>query len=120
MIRPLPPVSVGGVFFCPHPPNPAPGRLIQGDGPMDTSHADGCSGEDHDTIFARALNARVAEVLPRPTPLTEAPRLSERLGGQVLLKREDLTPIFLFKIRGAYNKIAMLDEISRTRGVIAA
>src|SRR5215472_1342376 len=87
---------------------------------MDTTQADACSSEDHDTIFARALNARVAEVLPGPTPLHAAPRLSERLGVPVLLKREDLTPIFSFKIRGAYNRIAMLDDLSRARGVIAA
>ena len=75
---------------------------------------------DHQEILARALNARVSEVLPEPTPLDEAPRLSDRLGCRVLLKREDLTPIFSFKLRGAYNKIALLSDAEKARGVIAA
>ena len=41
-------------------------------------------------------------------PLDPAPRLSRRLDNEVLLKREDLQPIFSFKIRGAYNRIARL------------
>src|SRR4029077_15238909 len=54
------------------------------------------------------------------TPLDPAPRLSARLGNEVLLKREDLQPTFSFKIRGAYNRIARLTEGERARGVIAA
>ena len=45
-------------------------------------------------MLKRALNARVTEVLPAPTPLTEAPTLSQRLGVPVSIKREDLTPVF--------------------------
>ena len=45
----------------------------------------------------RALNARVGDVLATPTPLDAAPMLSVRVGRPVLLKREDLTPIFSFK-----------------------
>jgi len=71
-------------------------------------------------MLKRALNARVSDVLPTPTPLEAAPNLSSRLRVSVLLKREDLTPIFSFKIRGAYNKIAMLSERERQAGVIAA
>jgi len=71
-------------------------------------------------LLTRALNARVAEVLPGPTPITEAHRLSARLGFPVLLKREDLTPIFSFKLRGAYNRIANLDDAAKAAGVIAA
>ncbi len=71
-------------------------------------------------MLKRALNARVAEVLPEPTPLEAAPGLTSRLGALVLLKREDLTPIFSFKIRGAYNRIASLDATTRKAGVIAA
>jgi len=71
-------------------------------------------------VLKRALNARVAEVLPEATPLDTAPGLSARLGVPVLLKREDLTPIFSFKIRGAYNRIAGLDAAARAAGVIAA
>lgn len=73
-----------------------------------------------DGMLKRVLNARVSEVLPEPTPLSRAPRLSSRLGRQVLLKREDLTPVFSFKLRGAYNRIAALDDVELSRGVIAA
>ena len=74
---------------------------------------------DHQAILTRALNARVREVLPDPTPLTRVTMLSERIGRQVLLKREDLTPIFSFKLRGAYNRMAQLDDNQKARGVIA-
>ena len=53
------------------------------------------------------LTSRVYDVC-RETPLDPAPRLSRRLGTEVLLKREDLQPVFSFKLRGAYNKIAHL------------
>ena len=65
------------------------------------------------------LNARVYEVA-RETPLDPAPRLSQRLGNSIWMKREDLQPVFSFKIRGAYNKIANLSEQDCARGVIAA
>jgi threonine dehydratase len=71
-------------------------------------------------MLTRVLNARVAEVLPDPTPLDRAPGLSARLGRTVFVKREDLTPIFSFKLRGAYNRIAQLDKRAREAGVIAA
>jgi threonine dehydratase len=73
-----------------------------------------------DDVLARALDAHVSEVLPEPTPLDAAPLLSERLGFPVLIKREDLTPVFSFKIRGAYNRMAKLTPAERTRGVVAA
>jgi threonine dehydratase len=75
---------------------------------------------DCQTILARALSARVAEVIPEPTPLHEIRGLSEHLGRRVLLKREDLTPIFSFKLRGAYNRIVLLDDQQKARGIIAA
>lgn len=71
-------------------------------------------------MLKRVLNARVSDVLPRPTPLEEAPLLSERLGVPVFLKREDLTPVFSFKLRGAYNRIAGLSADDKRVGVIAA
>ena len=64
------------------------------------------------------LTAPVYEVARR-TPLDPAPRLSARLGAEVLLKREDLQPVFSFKLRGAYNKLAQLDPEQRRRGVLA-
>jgi threonine dehydratase len=65
------------------------------------------------------LRARVYEVA-RETPIDDAPLLSARLNNHVLLKREDLQPIFSFKLRGAFNKIANLPEQQRNKGVIAA
>jgi threonine dehydratase len=70
--------------------------------------------------YAQAiLTARVYDVAEE-TPLDPLPRLSERLGRQVRLKREDLQPVFSFKLRGAYNKIVRLPEAARRRGVICA
>ena len=67
----------------------------------------------------KILKARVYEVA-RETPLELAPKLSSRLGSEVWLKREDLQPVFSFKIRGAYNKLASLTGEERARGVIAS
>jgi threonine dehydratase len=67
----------------------------------------------------RILEARVYDVAVE-TPLSPAPFLSRRLGNRVLIKREDLQPIYSFKIRGAYNKIASLSPEQRARGVVAA
>jgi threonine dehydratase len=54
------------------------------------------------------------------TPLEEAPLLSERLGNRLLLKREDLQPVFSFKVRGAYNKMVRLSARELSAGVVAA
>ncbi|HEX4598490.1 MAG TPA: pyridoxal-phosphate dependent enzyme, partial [Burkholderiaceae bacterium] len=67
----------------------------------------------------RVLNARVYDVAIE-SALDPAPRLSERLGNRVLLKREDLQPVFSFKLRGAYNRMVKLAKAERRRGVIAA
>src|SRR5579885_919481 len=67
----------------------------------------------------RILKARVYDVAIE-SPLDEAPRLSRRLGNRVLLKREDLQPVFSFKLRGAYNRIAHLSEAAARRGVVCA
>ncbi len=67
----------------------------------------------------RILKSRVYDVAIE-SPLDEAPRLSERLGARILLKREDLQPVFSFKLRGAYNKIAHLSDAVAQRGVICA
>src|SRR4051812_45502219 len=65
------------------------------------------------------LASRVYDVA-RKTPLEPAARLSRRLGNAVLLKREDLQPVFSFKIRGAQNRIAHLTTAERAHGVVAA
>ena len=67
----------------------------------------------------RILKARVYEVAIE-SPLEHAPRLSRRLGNELWLKREDLQPVFSFKLRGAFNKIAHLDPAVAARGVITA
>ena len=72
-----------------------------------------------DDYLERILTARVYDVAVE-TPLEPAPLLSGRLGNTVLLKREDLQPVFSFKIRGAYNKMSRLAPAQLRRGVIAA
>ena len=72
-----------------------------------------------DTYIERILRARVYDVAVE-SPLETAPRLSRRLGNTVLLKREDMQPVFSFKLRGAYNKIAYLSDSVANRGVICA
>jgi len=67
----------------------------------------------------RILKARVYDVAVE-TPLEVAPNLSARLGNRVLLKREDMQPVFSFKCRGAYNKMANLPAAVLARGVIAS
>ena len=72
-----------------------------------------------ESYIKRILNARIYD-LAIETPLDEARLLSERTGNKVMLKREDLQPVFSFKLRGAYNKLLQLTEAERARGVIAA
>ena len=67
----------------------------------------------------KILTARVYDVAIE-TPLDFAPTLSQRVGNRVLLKREDQQPVFSFKLRGAYNKMAHLSAAERARGVLAA
>jgi threonine dehydratase len=67
----------------------------------------------------RILKARVYDVAIE-SPLDPARLLSRRLGNDVLLKREDLQPVFSFKLRGAYNKISQLSAAAAGRGVICA
>ncbi|HEY7902106.1 MAG TPA: threonine ammonia-lyase, biosynthetic [Casimicrobiaceae bacterium] len=69
--------------------------------------------------LTRILNAKVYDVAIE-TPLELAPALSARLRNRLYLKREDEQPVFSFKLRGAYNKMANLAPAERARGVIAA
>jgi L-threonine ammonia-lyase (EC 4.3.1.19) len=71
------------------------------------------------SYIKRILNARIYD-LAVETPLDEAPLISERTQNKVLLKREDLQPVFSFKIRGAYNKLLQLSDKQRAAGVVAA
>ena len=72
-----------------------------------------------DDYLQRILRARVYDVA-RETPLDHAPNLSRRLNNTVWLKREDLQPVFSFKLRGAYNRMAQLSTDELKRGVIAS
>ena len=67
----------------------------------------------------KILDARIYDLVIE-TPIDPAPLLSGRLKNQVLLKREDLQPVFSFKLRGAYNKLRQLSAEQRANGVIAA
>lgn len=67
----------------------------------------------------RILDARIYD-LAVETPLDPAPLISSRIGNNVLLKREDLQPVFSFKLRGAYNRLLHLTEEERNKGVVAA
>ena len=67
----------------------------------------------------RILNAKVYDVA-HESELTLAKTLSTRLGNQILLKREDQQPVFSFKLRGAYNKMAHLSPAQLKKGVICA
>ena len=71
------------------------------------------------SYIERILRARVYDVASE-SPLTLAKGLSRRLGNQVFLKREDLQPVFSFKLRGAYNKLRHLSAEALAQGVIAA
>lgn len=67
----------------------------------------------------KILNAKVYDVA-RETELEQAQHLSARLNNNILLKREDNQPVFSFKLRGAYNKMAHLSKAQLSKGVIAA
>ena len=73
----------------------------------------------HRDYIERILRAKVYDVAIE-SPLDLATRLSRRLDNRIELKREDLQPVFSFKLRGAYNKIATLSSQVASRGVICA
>lgn len=66
-----------------------------------------------------AAAKRISDII-EPTPLQLSPRLSELTGAQVYLKREDLTAVRSYKLRGAYNLIVQLSAEERAAGVVAA
>jgi threonine dehydratase len=72
-----------------------------------------------ESYIRRILNANIYDLV-KETRVDGAPKLSGRLQNQVLIKREDLQPVFSFKIRGAYNRMLKLNENERTRGVVTA
>jgi len=72
-----------------------------------------------DDYIKKILCARVYD-LAVETPVSEAPKLSRHMGNKISLKREDLQPVFSFKIRGAYNCMRQLNQKQRDAGVVAA
>lgn len=72
-----------------------------------------------DELLEAILRAPVYDVAIE-TPLDLATLLSEQQRNRIWIKREDLQPVFSFKIRGAYNKISQLSESERKAGVVAA
>ncbi len=72
-----------------------------------------------ESYVKKILKARVYDIVDK-VPLDPAVNLSLRTGNQILLKREDLQPVFSFKLRGAYNKMVQLTQEEKDRGVIAA
>ena len=70
-------------------------------------------------LVKKILASRVYDIAVE-TPLQDAPNISARLDHRVALKREDLQPVFSFKLRGAYNKMARMSAKDRARGVVAA
>lgn len=73
----------------------------------------------HNDYLEKILTAHVYDVAIE-SPLELAPSLSQRLENRLLLKREDMQPVFSFKLRGAYNKMSRLPLEARQQGVIAA
>lgn len=90
-----------------------PGYLIPNTPVLGTG---GVSGYEY---LTNILSSKVYDVAYE-TPLQKAPKLSERLGVNVWLKREDLQPVFSFKIRGAYNMMAKLPKEQLEKGVICS
>ena len=72
-----------------------------------------------DEYFKQILQARVYDIAIE-SPLDKADSLSKRFNNKIYLKREDLQPVFSFKLRGAFNKMYNLSEDERSKGVITS
>ncbi|MDQ7003178.1 MAG: pyridoxal-phosphate dependent enzyme, partial [Ghiorsea sp.] len=73
-----------------------------------------------DFDYIKAIDDAKVYDIALKTPLSAAPKLSKRFNNDIVFKREDLQPVFSFKLRGAYNKIAHLSEEEKAKGVICA
>jgi threonine dehydratase len=99
-----------------------PEDMTVGEGELGVVRRGVMRAEDAERLnwYLRAiLTARVYDVAIE-SPLDFAPRLSDRVGAQIHLKREDLQPVFSFKLRGAYNRMAALSPEELSKGVICA
>ncbi|MEY8204160.1 MAG: threonine ammonia-lyase, biosynthetic [Bermanella sp.] len=72
-----------------------------------------------ENYIKRILEANVYDVAVQ-TPLSAAQFLSQRLGNNVLIKREDMQPVYSFKCRGAYNCISKKTPAELAKGVVTA
>ncbi len=70
--------------------------------------------------YVKAIDEAKVYDVAIETPLNTAPKLSKRLNNNIVFKREDLQPVYSFKLRGAYNKIANLSDAEKSKGVICA
>lgn len=87
--------------------------------PLTDSSHDNAARDIVECYVKKILDARIYD-LAIETPLDDAPLISERTANKVLLKREDLQPVFSFKVRGAYNRLRQLSDAQKAAGVIAA
>ena len=92
--------------------------------PNDSMKTDAAAGDvhappDQDAVWLRSILTAPVYDVARRTPLEHAPVLSKKFGNTIWLKREDLQPVFSFKLRGAYNRMKLLTREERARGVIA-
>ncbi|CAI7874859.1 unnamed protein product, partial [Closterium sp. NIES-53] len=88
--------------------------------PVDSKgHVAGDVAVDKDAYLRQILRSRVYDVAIE-SALEFAPKLSERIGNRVFLKREDTQPVFSFKLRGAYNMMAHLTPRQLAKGVICS
>jgi hypothetical protein len=79
---------------------------------------DGTSAKNGEPDYLKLILTSTVYNVAIQSPLTHAINLTNRLGVKVFLKREDLQPVFSFKLRGAYNKIVQLNQEERKRGVV--
>ncbi|MBT3548719.1 MAG: threonine ammonia-lyase, biosynthetic [Gammaproteobacteria bacterium] len=70
-------------------------------------------------VYKKIKNSNVYDIALK-TPLDYAKTLSKRLGNNIYIKRDDLQPVFSFKLRGAYNKISHLKKTKNISYLIAA
>ena len=71
-------------------------------------------------VYNKLIKASNVYDVAEVTPITKANNLSKSLKNAIFLKREDLQPVFSFKLRGAYNKISKIKKNGSNRPVIAA
>lgn len=120
-----------GDMSAPYPPDALPSAYVSGPWPaskeVDAEDPSNSYSElaahlrlpDGSPDYLRLILSADIYDLVKATPLTPAINLSSRLGCEVLMKREDLQPVFSFKLRGAYNMMRQLSDEQKWKGVIA-